>query len=102
MTNMLSKPLKVYLDTSIFNFAISTQDVAAEKELTLKFLEGVKQGKFLGYISVRVIEEILRAPQPKQDNLLKVVADALRERRNAGMYGQISKPQYLSESRTNF
>ena len=71
---MLPKPLKVYLDTSIFNFAISTQDVAAEKELTLKFLDGIRQGTFLGYISVRVIEEIRKASQPKQDNLLQVVA----------------------------
>ena len=71
---MFPKLLKVYLDTSIFNFAISTQDVAAEKELTLKFLDGVRQETFLGYISVRVIEEIRKASQPKQDNLLKVVA----------------------------
>ena len=34
---MAAKPLKVYLDTSIFNFAVSTQDVPREKELTLKF-----------------------------------------------------------------
>ena len=32
------------------------------------------QGAFLGYISVRVIEEIRKASQPKQDNLLKIVA----------------------------
>ena len=37
---MLPKPLKVYLDTSIFNFAISAQDVPREKELTNKFLDG--------------------------------------------------------------
>ena len=71
---MAAKPLKVYLDTSIFNFAVSTQDVPREKELTLKFLDGMRQGTFLGYISVRVIEEIRKASQPKQDNLLKIVA----------------------------
>lgn len=71
---MLPKPLKVYLDTSIFNFAISIQDVPREKELTQKFLDGIKRGTFLGYISVRVIEEIRKASQPKQDDLLKVVA----------------------------
>ena len=42
--------------------------------MTLKFLDGIRQGTFLGYISVRVIEEIRKASQPKQDNLLKIVA----------------------------
>ncbi|EGG42336.1 CheY-like receiver [Candidatus Nitrosarchaeum limnium SFB1] len=40
-------------------------------------------------------------PKPmNRINLLKVVADALRERKNAGLYG--NNPQYLSENRLNF
>ena len=71
---MSPKPLKVYLDTSIFNFAVSTQDVPREKELTCKFLEDIKKGAFLGYISVRVIEEIRKASNQRQEVLLAVMA----------------------------
>ena len=71
---MLPKPLKIYLDTSIFNFAVSTQDVPREKELTLKFLQGIKDRGFLGYISALVIEEIQKASLPKQSDLLNVIA----------------------------
>ena len=67
------RPLKLYLDTSIFNFAISTQDVPHEKEITLKFLDSIKQGIFLGYVSVIVLREINDAPPKKQDDLLKLM-----------------------------
>ena len=72
---MSSKPLKVYLDTSIFNFAISTQDVPHEKECTLRFLDLIQKGNCLGYVSDLVIGEIQRtAQQKRQDDLLKVAA----------------------------
>ena len=74
MASMSPKLLKIYLDTSIFNFAVSTQDVPDEKELTHKFLDDILQGAVLGYISVLVIEEIRKAPQKKQDEILKVVS----------------------------
>lgn len=71
---MLPKPLKVYLDTSIFNFAISTQDVAAEKEVTLRFLDEVRNGRFLGHVSAIVLREINDTPEKKrQDDLLRLM-----------------------------
>ena len=66
-------PLKLYLDTSVFNFAISTQDVPHEKEITLKFLDSIKQGIFLGYVSAIVLREINDAPPKKQSDLLKLM-----------------------------
>jgi len=71
---MAAKPLKVYLDTSVFNFAVSTQDVPREKELTVKFLVHIQKGEFEGFISGLVIDEIRKAPPEKQEDLLKVVA----------------------------
>lgn len=65
--------LKLYLDTSIFNFAVSTQDVPNEKEITLKLLDRIKQGAFLGYVSVIVLREINDAPPKKQSDLLKLM-----------------------------
>ena len=50
--------LRVYLDTSIFNFAIPTQDVPHEREITIQFLDRIKQGAFLGFVSAVVLREI--------------------------------------------
>ena len=63
--------LRVYLDTSIFNFAVSTQDVPHEREITIQFLDRIKQGAFLGFVSVIVLREIGDASQPRQNDLLK-------------------------------
>jgi len=73
--HMLPRPLKVYLDTSIFNFAVSTQDVPREKEATLKFLKDIKAGKFLAYISDVTADEILRAGEAKRNELLKLLRE---------------------------
>lgn len=73
--HMLFKPLKVYLDTSVFNFAIPTQDVPREKEATLKFLEAIKTGKFIAYISQVTIDEILKAGEKRRNDLFKVVKE---------------------------
>ena len=70
---MLTKPLKVYVDTSIFNFAVSTQNVPREKETTLKLLLQIKAGKFLPYISQVTLDEIRRAGEEKRNELIKVV-----------------------------
>lgn len=53
---------KTYFDTSIFNFAIA-DDVPREREVTLKLLDEVKDGKYEVFISEVVIGEINRAPQ---------------------------------------
>ncbi|MBI4431672.1 MAG: PIN domain-containing protein [Candidatus Omnitrophica bacterium] len=67
------KPLKVYLDTSILNFAVSVQDVPYEKEATLNLLQQVKKGKFLAYISQVTLDEILKAGEAKRNELIKIV-----------------------------
>lgn len=58
------KILKIYFDTSVFNFAIA-EDVPVEREITLKLLDEVKNGKYEVFISEVVLREISRAPQQK-------------------------------------
>jgi len=70
---MLIKSLKVYLDTSIFNFAVTTQPILDKKEVTLKLLEKIKAGKFLGYISEVTFDEILEAGEKKRQDLLTLI-----------------------------
>lgn len=72
----MSKPQKVYLDTSIFNFAISTQNVPLEKEATLKLFEEIRAEKFAPYISRVTLDEILRTPDEKRRrSLIKIVEE---------------------------
>ena len=75
MKHHVPKPLQVYLDTSVFNFAISTQDVPREREATLKFLDKLNNGLFWAYVSDTVFEEIYRASPKKQDDFLKLISD---------------------------
>lgn len=63
------KKLKIYLDTSVLNFYITSQDIE-KQEITKKFFEKT-DGEF--YISELVIEEITRAQEPKRTNLLELV-----------------------------
>src|SRR3989338_2094212 len=66
----IEKKLKLYLDTSVFNFAVSTQEIAQEREITLLFFEEIKVGRFVPYVSDIVFEEIDQAPKKKQEELL--------------------------------
>lgn len=75
----MTRPLKVYLDTSIFNFAVSTQEVTREKEVTLKLLKKMEEGEFAAYISEVVFNEILRAGEGKRNELIKVVGQVRPE-----------------------
>ena len=65
------KKLRVYLDTSIFNFAFSDQ-TPKEKEITLKMLDQIDRHE--AYISDLTIAEINRCPQPKQKQLIDLIS----------------------------
>ncbi|OGX04340.1 MAG: hypothetical protein A3G87_04040 [Omnitrophica bacterium RIFCSPLOWO2_12_FULL_50_11] len=95
---MLPKPLKVYLDTSIFNFAISTQDVAAEKEVTVRFLDEVKNGRFLGHVSAIVLREINDTPEKRrQDDLLKLMGQFELETLHRTEEADLLAERYIQE-----
>ena len=67
--------LRIYLDTAIFNFVVSTQNVPIEKGITLKLLKQISEGKFMAYISETVLEEIAKAPPQKRDVLLELTQE---------------------------
>jgi predicted nucleic acid-binding protein len=66
------KKLKLYLDTSIFNFA-RAGDVPFEKDVTLKLLDEIKTEKYEAYISEIVVLEISRAPAEIAMKLREVI-----------------------------
>ena len=65
--------IKLYLDTSIINFAVSEQGVAQEKEVTLQLFEQIRRGRFEAGISEVVLREISRAPEKKIQALMEVL-----------------------------
>ncbi len=66
------KKLKLYFDTSIYNFAIA-DDVEKEKEITLKLLEQIKNHGYELFISEIVNLEINRASEEKAVRLRDVI-----------------------------
>ena len=65
------KKLKLYFDTSIFNFVFA-EDAPKEKEITLKLFQEIE--KYSTYISEIAIAEINRAPEPKKIQLFELIS----------------------------
>jgi len=66
------KKLSIYLDTSIFNFALDENN-PKERNLTLKLFENVKKGEYEAFISEIVTTEIDKAPEKIAVKLRSVV-----------------------------
>ncbi|MDR4509307.1 MAG: PIN domain-containing protein [Candidatus Brocadiaceae bacterium] len=66
------KKLKLYFDTSVFNFAFA-DDTPERKDLTIKLLEEVKVNKYDVYISTVVLREIHEAPREKAKKLMNLI-----------------------------
>jgi len=64
------KLLKVYFETSVFNFAFA-DDSPVEKDITLKLFNKIKDYEV--YISEIVIREISRAPEFKKKQLFNLI-----------------------------
>ena len=64
------KKLKLYLDTTIFNYAFA-DDCPAERDITLKFFRQID--RFEVCISDIVLREIFRCEEIKQKKLLDIV-----------------------------
>jgi predicted nucleic acid-binding protein len=66
--------LKLYLETSIFNFAFSEQN-PDYRQATLTLLDSVKQAVYEAYISEAVVREITEAPKEKVAKMMKLISD---------------------------
>jgi hypothetical protein len=66
------KTPRLYLETSLWNFCFA-DDAPEKMEVTLRFLEKVRCGAYLVFISDVVLEEIGRANEPKRAKLLSII-----------------------------
>ncbi|MFQ5715296.1 MAG: type II toxin-antitoxin system VapC family toxin [Candidatus Scalinduaceae bacterium] len=72
------KKLKLYFDTSIFNFALA-DDVPKEKEVTQKLFDEVRKGRYEAYVSEVVIREVNRASEEKAKSLIDLINEIVSE-----------------------
>jgi len=66
------KKLKIYLDTSVLNFAYA-EDVPDKMMVTKKFFREIKRKTFHTFISDVVIDEINKTPEPKKTKLANLI-----------------------------
>lgn len=65
-------PLGIYIETSVFNFYFSEQDEEKRRD-TLKLFEEIREGKYTPYASDAVLDELNRASEPKQGQMVKLI-----------------------------
>jgi len=57
------------LDTSIFNFAVSSKNIGEKRRITVQFLDKIASGQLIAYVSPVIFDEIREAPLKKQNEL---------------------------------
>lgn len=66
------KRLKLYIDTSVLNFLLITEDIE-KTEITRELFDLIDKKEYDVFISDVVIEEMDRAPEPKRTQLVNIV-----------------------------
>ena len=67
------KTLKLYLETSVWNFYFA-DDAPEKRDVTRLFFDQIQQGQYDVYVSEVVFREFSRASEEKQTKLLELVA----------------------------
>ena len=91
------KKLKIYLDTSVINFALDKRDIEKNK-ITLQFLEEIKAGKHEVFISDLVIAEINKAPQEIAVRLRDVIKSIELEELNVNEEVESLAEKYIEQN----
>ena len=66
------KKLKLYIETSVWNFLFA-DDAPDKKQDTIRFFEEIRSGEYELFISGLVIAEIERAQEPVRNKLLEKI-----------------------------
>ena len=69
---MIMRIPKIYLETSVFNFAFA-DDAPEKKADTLKLFEEIRDGRYLPYTSKYMTDEIEKASDEKKDRMEGVI-----------------------------
>jgi rRNA-processing protein FCF1 len=64
---------KIYLETTIFNFPYA-DDAPDKKKATLSLFDEIRAGKYTPYTSGYVIDELVKAGEPKRSEMMSLIA----------------------------
>ena len=67
----MEKPIKLYIDTSVWNFALETE--RPDCLLTNEFLESINNGEYSVFISDIILSEILNAYESRRSKLQELL-----------------------------
>ena len=67
----MKKPIKLYIDTSVWNFALETE--RSDCLMTNEFLQAIKSNEYSVFISDIVLSEILNAYEPRRSKLQELL-----------------------------
>jgi len=66
------KSLKIYLETTVFNFVFA-EDSPDKKQDAIYLFEEIRQGKYIPYTSDYVLQELLKAEEPKRAKMVNLL-----------------------------
>jgi predicted nucleic acid-binding protein len=66
------KPLKIYLETTVFNFKFA-EDSPDKKADAIKLFDEINEGKYIAYTSNYVLQELLKAKDPKRSEMISLI-----------------------------
>jgi len=66
------KKLKIYLETTVFNFKF-VDDSPEKKQDTIKLFDEISQNKYIPYTSEYVLQELSRADEHKKIQMLNLI-----------------------------
>jgi rRNA-processing protein FCF1 len=90
------KNLKIYLETTVFNFKFA--DDSPDKRIdTIKLFDEIKQGKYIPYTSDYVLQELLKADEPKKTQMIDLIKDYNVKFLKADETAEILADKYVSE-----
>ena len=67
------RKLKIYLETTLFNFYVDTA-MGFACESTVSLFGEIASGKYDGYTSAYVLDELAQAPEGKREKMMSLIA----------------------------
>jgi predicted nucleic acid-binding protein len=96
LDDYLLKPLKIYLETTVFNFKFA-DDAPDKKQDTLKLFDEIKAKKYIPYTSDYVLQELVKAEEPKRTKMVNLIKEYNVKFLAADKNAEILADKYIEE-----
>jgi predicted nucleic acid-binding protein len=90
------KPLEIYLETTVFNFKFA-EDSPDKRADTIKLFDEIREGKYIAYTSDYVLQELLRAEEPKRSEMVDLIGQYKVKLLEANEIAETLADKYVSE-----